>query len=625
MKKLLLVLACLLLCGCARNAPDTPDAPPLPPPETTVPVETRPLCWEDTDHPLLDHYPQGLDIYPLSLPDVHTLHTMGEQILLLSGQERTTLTLLGGEDLTVVNTATLDFPLEAGDPSLQITAEGLSFYDPMRQQSVLMTPQLQESRRIYMTESITGSPLLSDDRATLYYCTGSAIRARELESGIHRTVKELSYDRQTIIGTHLSDTVLQCRIQDGDTVRTLFLSAQTGQLLSQQEGAVSLVTQGDKFYASLPVSELDMLIYGQTGTVPQILYPEDLSASHFYLPRNHCLVTASLLPDGQVRVCCYCLESGTLSGTLVLPAMQVPKAVDTAPDGSIVLLAYDPDRACDILYRWNPSAPVFAPESTDAVYALPYQGTAAVNAASLDQCRDYANTLSEKYGLRFLLGEDALTVQPWDYQFEAETLPQILAQELKLLDQRLRRYPQTVIDQTRSHFSSLTLCLVRQITGTAASGSLETATGIQFLEESDAYVVLSVGKYAEQALYHELFHVMETHILTESSALDEWSRWNPPDFDYTYGHTPADVPDSCLSGSSRSFVDAYSMTFPKEDRARIFEAAMLPGNEDLFAAENLQGKLTALCEGIRQAYRLRKSPDTFPWEQYLRAPLACSP
>ena len=614
MKKLLLVLVCLLLCGCARS---TPEAPPPPPAETTAPSEPLLQCRMEPEAPIRRHYPEGLEVYLLSQSNVHSIFPWEDHILLFSGEDRTTVSLLHGEDFSVSDAVTLDFALSPEDPSLHFTDSGLSFYDPTRQQSILWNPRLQEVRHISITEPISGTPVLSADCATLYYCTGNAIRARDLDSGIHRTVKELSYDDQAIVGVHLQDTVLQCRIQDGDAVRTLFLSAQTGQLLSLQEGDVSLLTQEDAYYAALPVSGLDMLIYGNTATTPMALYPEDLSAKYFYLPQNQALVTASLRSDGQVQLCCYSLRSGSITAALTLPSLQTVKDVDSASDGSVLILAHDPEQTRDVLYRWNASSPVFAPEDSSSVYALPYPGTDPADNGNLALCRTYAAQLAKKYGLQILIGEEAAQVQPWDYSFDAETLPQVLHSELRLLDQRLSRYPQTLLDQTQAHFSSLKLCLVRQITGTAASGSLDTATGIQFLEGTDAYVVITVGKYAEQALYHELFHVMETHILTESSALDQWTQWNPTDFDYSYGYAPKDIPDSYLSGSSRSFVDLYSMTYPKEDRARIFEAAMLPGNAELFAAENLQGKLTALCEGIRQAYRLRKVPDPFPWEQYL--------
>ena len=64
------------------------------------------------------------------------------------------------------------------------------------------------------------------------------------------------------------------------------------------------------------------------------------------------------------------------------------------------------------------------------------------------------------------------------------------------------------------------------------------------------------------------------------------------------------------------------MSFPKEDRARIMEYAMLSGNQELFRGQIMQEKLKTLCQGIREAYGLKKSSETFLWEQYLRKPLA---
>ena len=64
------------------------------------------------------------------------------------------------------------------------------------------------------------------------------------------------------------------------------------------------------------------------------------------------------------------------------------------------------------------------------------------------------------------------------------------------------------------------------------------------------------------------------------------------------------------------------MSFPKEDRARILEYAMTEGNEHYFQSKTMQSKLRQLCIGIREGFGLKKSPDTFLWEQYLQESLA---
>ena len=49
---------------------------------------------------------------------------------------------------------------------------------------------------------------------------------------------------------------------------------------------------------------------------------------------------------------------------------------------------------------------------------------------------------------------------------------------------------------------------------------------------------------------------------------------------------------------------------------------MLKDNQELFAQEVMQKKLKLLCEGIREAYNLKKHTEILPWEQYLVESLA---
>ena len=77
-----------------------------------------------------------------------------------------------------------------------------------------------------------------------------------------------------------------------------------------------------------------------------------------------------------------------------------------------------------------------------------------------------------------------------------------------------------------------------------------------------------------------------------------------------------------LQPGKEAFIDSYSMSFPGEDRARIMEYAMTPGNEERFQSPTMQAKLKKLSQGIREAFGLRKSPEEFLWEQYLQESLA---
>jgi hypothetical protein len=80
-----------------------------------------------------------------------------------------------------------------------------------------------------------------------------------------------------------------------------------------------------------------------------------------------------------------------------------------------------------------------------------------------------------------------------------------------------------------------------------------------------------------------------------------------------------------LTGQKRAFVDRLSMSYPLEDRAAIFAAAMGEGNEAVFATDTMQQKLLTLCKAIRHAFGWKKSEETYIWEQYLTESIAYKP
>ncbi len=623
MKHLLsLLLACLLLCGCARNAPEAETTEPTAVP-TTAP-STELIGLYDAGSSLEAKTAGAVRAYPLNIPNAYSIRAMGDGLLILSGDKATTLTLLTGEDLYVTNRKTLDFFLNPNDPSLRIRDTELSYYDPVNRQTVVLNGTLKEVSHIAAPEDMVGAPILSADRNTLYYCTSAAIRAWDLETGIRRCVKEISYGSQTLTGLHFEDSLLQCAIEDDGQQRTLFLAADTGRLLYERDGSMTFTSYGGHYYAAIPTGMMQSLVFGEGEVSPQVLTPEEITAEPVFLEDNQAAVTISVPTDETIQLDYYEFDTGRRRSVLTLETQNYPAGIVDTIDGYVYILIYDQSYGGEAVYRWDVEhLPVN--DSTD--YTGPYYTAADPDYDGLARCQAYAAEIGEKYGIEVLVWEDALAVQPWDYDFEVEYLVPVLERELKLLDARLSQYPGDFLSDTASHFTALKICLVRQITGTAESGSLDIATGIQFFDGTDAYVTIAVGDYSERALYHELFHVMETHILNESIAFDQWNALNPDDFayDYDYSGNASQAFGSYLQGDTRSFVDTYSMSFPKEDRARIMEYAMLDGNEAVFQSQPMQAKLQKLCEGIREAYGLKKSEATFLWEQYLTNTPAYAP
>lgn len=620
MKRLLTaLLACLLLCGCVRNTPSEESTPTS---GTAAPLSTSAPVGTYAPGSTLEQETNGaLRVYPLPISDVCGIRALGDGLLVFSGSETTTITLLTGESLAIGTSISLDFYLDPQDTSLQFLEGEFAYYDPVNRQTVVLDGSLREVSHIAAPDGLVGSPLLSADRNILYYCTAAAIRAWDLETGIRRVIKELSYSEQTITGLHWNDTVLQCRILDGEDIRTLLISIDTGRLLYETSGDFYLVCDGERYYASFSGGAVQTLLFGAGSEKPRALLPEDLAAQCFLLPQSHGAVSVSEPSEEKIALVYYDLDTGIQGDILQIEAQTQPTGIVSGGD-CIYLLTYSPDYGCQAIYRWD-----FSPVSSAVgkpVYTGTYYTAASPDTAGLAQCCAYAAEIGSKYGIEVLLWKDAVAAQPWDYDLEAEHRVPVLQRELELLDQRLAQYPDGFLAATASHFTSLKICLVRQLTGTAESGSLSSATGLQFFRGTDSYIALAVGKYSDRALYHELFHVMETHIWGNSIAFDQWEDLNPAGFSYDYNYLTNANRDSgvYLHDENRAFIDTYSMSFPKEDRARIMEYAMLPGNRELFRHSILQAKLTKLCEGIREAYGLRKSEEILPWEQYLETPLA---
>ena len=96
---------------------------------------------------------------------------------------------------------------------------------------------------------------------------------------------------------------------------------------------------------------------------------------------------------------------------------------------------------------------------------------------------------------------------------------------------------------------------------------------------------------------------------------------NPADFDYywTYHYEDRDTLQYTYYGDSDNvyFIDAYSKSFPSEDRARIFENLFWneTREEGYFEEPNLKAKGQYLCALIHGAFRSMTADTEVPWEK----------
>lgn len=617
MKRFLpLLLILLLLCGCGTDSSANIAAP-------TEAAPTEPVGFYAPNSDLESATQGAVQVYPLNRSDCYGMRPMGEDILLFGGAESTTLTRLSGADLYVSATAGLDCLILPEDASVQVSDKGVTYYDEFRQELVFLDTGLKEVSRISLPEDILGSPVLSADRKTLYYCTSDALRALDMETGLHKLLKEMYFDFQAVTGLHCNDTIVECTTSDSvGNWNCQFLSAQTGEMVWETPSGLELTTNGDAYFALHPDGTYLEMLVGTASEEPLALSYEGTDVTTFPLLESGGVVLAYGAEDGSsMTLQYYDLETGKRTASLELPGGSCPWSIHTGSDGeSLWFLSYDTGSECDTIYRWFPGQ---MPTGDDTVYLAARHSYENPDQAGLEACREKAAEISIRHGVNIRIWTDAVAEQPQDYALSSEYQVPVIMRSLETLDQTLSRYPEGFLKEaaTGTASGSLRICLVRSIEGTA-SGSLNSVFGLQFWDSNeDAYICLAADPALEQNLHHEMFHIIDSRVLSTCSAYDNWDALNPEGFAYDYSYlTNLNRQDYELTeGENQAFIDIYSMSFPKEDRARIMEYAMMADNGHYFASDAMQAKLYQLCLGIRQAFNWEESNEVFPWEQYLEA------
>ena len=608
-----LLLILVLLTGCASQNPQ--------PSEATAPVShSNPGAsgFYEAGNVLEQQSSGALRVFFLPEETTGFLPLGNDTIVFSNTGAGTELMLLSGDAMIPVRSVTLPFLLTAKNSALSYCGEGISFFDSNAMQTVVLDNTLQELQRVDVPSDLTGMPLLSADGSTLYYCTATAVRALDLHTGINRILKEAAYPIQTISGLLLGDSILQISITDqSSTSRTLFLSTQNGQQLAQRSGSLTLSSSSSHYYTQIYSGASEILLFGQPDDAPRVLLPQN-GTNCFFPEHMHGAVTINPSGNGQTILEYYDLSSGMRTAALTLEEPLYPEEVHGASDGSIWFLARSGSDKSLRLYRWMPELSALR---DDRLYTADYYTRQNPDYEGLAACSLYAQEIGARHGVNIAIYRDAAEVQPWDYHFEYEYMAPVLQKELALLDARLSHYPDGFLSTLASKFSGIRICIVQEIRGNPESGSVDIAGGIQFWNGYEACIVLAAGHDTERTLYHELCHLIDTVVLTESTAYDQWETLNPQGFRYANAADHTMDADSWRQAGWESFLDDYSLSYPKEDRARVMEYAMTTGNADRFESPYLQAKLKLLCTGIREAFDLEEQTEPLLWEQYLHVPI----
>ena len=605
-KTLLSILILLMLCGCSSEPTQTTA-------QTTAATEPVPIAYLREQNNSIEDYTNGaVEAYSLENRSVTGIRFIGGKLFAFTTAdhvELTTVLELGGQDLGILRSFTMDCGLSPEHLSVSADGSTYAYYHDMENTLVFLGPDFKELRRLQLPDAVTDRPLLSQDLSTAYYCSSNRIYALDLESGLSRLLKEHSCLTQQLTALHFSGTVMEVlmTLENGQT-QVAFISPENGQ-----------TTGIDKDLLTLSTGERDFLLRRMDGTVTETLVGR-LDGQLQSFSAQCTTVYPAFSANGIVGIdgstaTLYDISSGRIRSQISLGADVLIMESDSDPSGTCIWLrVLDQQTAKPLLLRWK----IDETKSADTTCYIQKRYTAKEpDVEGLQACQARADSIGKDLGLAILVGGDLPSTDGLEYVTEHQVAT--ISKSLDKLEETVSKLPAEFLRGLGSVSQSgmVHIGLVRKILDVTGQPS-DDMGGIHLVSDGNHYIILSLEADTQTALLHQLSHVLDSYVFAHTSALDLWDDLNPKAFNYvgSYNVNP-DPEEPTLQGKSQCFVSAYGMSFAMEDRATIFTAALEEGNEDLFALPRIQKKLQYLCNAIRKAYGWQKEEISLLWEQYL--------
>ena len=591
MKLLAAVLCLFLLVGCAEKQEDP-----------TVPTEESGQSLHVSGHALEAQTSGIMEVFPIAAEDPLGLWALGEDVALSAESGITLYTGSGLREAASVSTGQV----------LGSVGSRLFVYDETARQILDLDGAFSPTSAWSLPEKALGLPGVSPDGKSLYYLQKDGLYLLDTELGSSRVLRDnMAVQSGSVRCLEDGRTLLLNLTDPNGEENTLLVSAVDGQSMEEAlcpKDAAAL-PEGLAICASPGVFSRVMLL----EDTPQRLVTHSGEKCLGFLPAISATVTGSS-GDSGMTLRLYLLSTGVCRSEVTLPGVDQVRLGCVTDGGKLYILAHG-EEAGWLILRWHYDA---FPSPNEESRLVPYHDTPTAQEAANSRAK--ADVLEAKYGLDIRIGDEALAVQPWDYTFSGTSPADETDWTLEAIDTLLSAFPEGFLSRLQTGWDGFSLCLAPRIQGTPASGSLASAQGLQFQEDDHCYVVLALAPMEDlrYTLFHEFSHLIDTQVMVRSSAYDDWADLNPQEFAYSLDvNADMRANKQYLTGTNRCFVDYYAMVNPAEDRARIFECAVNPGNGDMFTAPILQQKLRRICTGIREAFDLESSGESFLWEQYL--------
>lgn len=606
MKKRLFAIGIFLLCltGCGVQEP-------LATTETTVETEpTQPPGYYVQGSEVEESTDGALRLYTLPEKAHPMIATMGENLVLILEGEQPELLLLRGEEAIPEVRVPLPESYVPGVDSFCVTHYGVVYYDSGAGEMVYLDPQLQETKRIQLPETMVGQPVLSESGNDIFYSTGTQIFGIDAQQGTTRPVRTFACKQAILNACEFEGKLITCVLEyESGGKELVYISGETGETLSKDQGEMHLTSRGTRYYAHRVDGTIEQNLVGTWDSEPMVL--SGLEGQLEPVLSLSGVVSWKQEEDSGFRLTFRQLEfengtAGTAApnGTVFCSVAGSPAAF-LGHDGRLWFLCVDGNTGEQALLRWDI---VRSAEEVAESCMSPLYTADEPDEEGLDACQERVDSLNTSYGVRIRIWKEAAKYFNTE-ALEVEYQPQAIHAVLDALEPVLGQFPEKFLANCVN--DRIRICIVRSVDG--------EVKGTQYWNDGDAFIVLSAGGDIPNDFLKGLGYLVDSHVLGNSPNYDYWNETNPEGF--VYGDAATYSPEY-LTGETCAFVDENSMNSVKEDRCRIFVEALRPDNGELFQSPVMQEKLRQICLAIRDAWRLERKSDIYTWEQYLQESIA---
>lgn len=597
----------LLLGGCAQNTTEPPT------PTQSIPVQTPTPTGIYIPGSAIEKATEGaVRAFWLDGGNYEACAQLGSDLLMMrTDGEDCVFRLCRGDVLEPIREFRLVKSAVPGADKLQINERGFGYFDSDSRSLIFINYELALLGQVELPEAAQGNAWLTPDWKNVYYCTQQGIFVMDLQTGISRLLREQTAARQEITGGFGNGEVIRCTMElENGEKQTLLIDAKTGAQLQSGTYLDVLITAGEQYFLPYYDRGVEMLRFGDAKT-HQMLWPAEDDAQMQMLFANNAILAVQQGRD-KTDLAYYDLQTGQRMAAITLEGICRVWGIQGDGKGGVWLYAGNATEG-RWLYHWNCEKNLTQDET---VYTAPYYTAEEPDEDGLARVNQMAKEIGDKFGVDILIWESAAAMMPENYVFTAEHITQLYEYYLPKLEQTLSIFHTRIFE--RASTQRLQLALVRSITGDLNLGTLPTRQSMQFWNKDIPFVVVTLDENFEYELLRSFYLYMETRLLSKSQILYEWYRQNPAEFfydeDYVDNYFRTDI--SLTEGENPYFIDKFSMSFAREDRATVFATACMADGGDRFKTPVLQEKLSRICKAIREAYGLKKVTTEFIWEQY---------